>query len=80
MALSNTRLERQILAALRTAHMDAQWDAAEHLFCALEALPNDTFLDISLARAYSLIARRSTPLRPDRNRCGTLDGRGGKRR
>ncbi len=31
-------LESQILSAFKKARGDGQWDVAEHLFCALEAL------------------------------------------
>jgi len=66
-------LETQILAAFRTAHKNAQWDAAEYLLCALEALQFDARSGPSLAHAYALIA-------PKTRRHGQDRGHGGRSR
>jgi hypothetical protein len=80
MTLSRTRLEKQILAAFRTAHMDAQWDAAENLLSALEALPSDSLPGSSLVRAYALVARGFPRHRLIRGHRGSSDERNKIRR
>lgn len=53
------QLEDRILSAFTLAYNSAQWEVADRLLFALEALQPDSLSGSSLARAYTLAAERN---------------------
>ncbi|HYG90494.1 MAG TPA: hypothetical protein VD978_30020 [Azospirillum sp.] len=66
--MANPRLETRILAVFEQAVADGEWDAANHLLCALEALSCDAMPGSSVAAAYCNIAQEAA-LPQQRQRC-----------
>lgn len=53
------QLEDRILSAFTLAYGSAQWEVADRLLLALEAIQPECLPDSSLARAYAMTAARN---------------------
>lgn len=62
--MANPHLEARILAAFEQAMADGEWNAANHLLCALEALSPDALPGSSVAEAYLCVAQEAALPQP----------------